>query len=313
MESALYDAEDGFYARGARLGARGAFTTAPIASPFLARALAADLRGRLAAHRTAGAVHARRDGPGRRLPGGGPGGGAGRPAARPRAVRALGGDAGPGAGPCSRQRVWSSSRSWPASRRDRRQRGARRLPGPSPALARRAARRTSAPTGASCWSPGPPAGGSAMPCSRRRAPRAGAEYDVSPAQAELQRSPRPRARARRADRARLRRGGRAAATSAPCRGCAPTSAAWPAAIRWRPRARRTSRSTSTSARVRAPARREGLRTTLDSRSRSGCSRTAPPRRSRRCRATMPSGCGSRRSAIREGSGAAFRVLVQERE
>jgi hypothetical protein len=34
MESALYDAEDGFYARGAVLGARGTFTTAPIAAPF---------------------------------------------------------------------------------------------------------------------------------------------------------------------------------------------------------------------------------------------------------------------------------------
>jgi NADH dehydrogenase [ubiquinone] 1 alpha subcomplex assembly factor 7 len=44
MESALYDPEDGFYARGARLGARGAFTTAPVASAFFARALAADLR-----------------------------------------------------------------------------------------------------------------------------------------------------------------------------------------------------------------------------------------------------------------------------
>jgi SAM-dependent MidA family methyltransferase len=44
MESALYDEQDGFYARGAQLGARGAFTTAPIAAPFLARALAADLR-----------------------------------------------------------------------------------------------------------------------------------------------------------------------------------------------------------------------------------------------------------------------------
>jgi SAM-dependent MidA family methyltransferase len=44
MESALYDGEDGFYARGARLGARGAFTTAPIAAPFFARALAGDLR-----------------------------------------------------------------------------------------------------------------------------------------------------------------------------------------------------------------------------------------------------------------------------
>jgi SAM-dependent MidA family methyltransferase len=45
MESALYDEQDGFYARGARLGARGAFTTAPIAAPFFARALAGDLRG----------------------------------------------------------------------------------------------------------------------------------------------------------------------------------------------------------------------------------------------------------------------------
>ena len=44
MESALYDAQDGFYARGARLGARGAFTTAPVAAPFLARALGAELR-----------------------------------------------------------------------------------------------------------------------------------------------------------------------------------------------------------------------------------------------------------------------------
>ena len=44
MESALYDAEGGFYARGARLGTRGAFTTAPIAAPFFARALGGDLR-----------------------------------------------------------------------------------------------------------------------------------------------------------------------------------------------------------------------------------------------------------------------------
>lgn len=44
MESALYDARDGFYARGARLGPGGVFTTAPIATPFLARALGAELR-----------------------------------------------------------------------------------------------------------------------------------------------------------------------------------------------------------------------------------------------------------------------------
>ena len=46
MEAALYDPDGGFYARGARLGAHGgAFTTAPIAAPFLARALGSDLRG----------------------------------------------------------------------------------------------------------------------------------------------------------------------------------------------------------------------------------------------------------------------------
>jgi SAM-dependent MidA family methyltransferase len=44
MESALYDVQDGFYARGARLGKLGSFTTAPIAAPFLARALGAELR-----------------------------------------------------------------------------------------------------------------------------------------------------------------------------------------------------------------------------------------------------------------------------
>jgi SAM-dependent MidA family methyltransferase len=44
MESALYDPAGGFYARGARLGTRGTFTTAAVASAFFARALAADLR-----------------------------------------------------------------------------------------------------------------------------------------------------------------------------------------------------------------------------------------------------------------------------
>jgi SAM-dependent MidA family methyltransferase len=44
MECALYDARDGFYARGARLGPGGAFTTAPVAAPFLARALGSELR-----------------------------------------------------------------------------------------------------------------------------------------------------------------------------------------------------------------------------------------------------------------------------
>jgi SAM-dependent MidA family methyltransferase len=44
MESALYDAPDGFYARGPRLGPGGAFTTAPIAAPFLAHALSSEVR-----------------------------------------------------------------------------------------------------------------------------------------------------------------------------------------------------------------------------------------------------------------------------
>ena len=44
MESALYDARDGFYARGARLGRGGVFTPAPIAAPFLAHALSSELR-----------------------------------------------------------------------------------------------------------------------------------------------------------------------------------------------------------------------------------------------------------------------------
>ena len=44
MEAALYDEADGFYARGARIGLGGAFTTAPLALPFFADALAAELR-----------------------------------------------------------------------------------------------------------------------------------------------------------------------------------------------------------------------------------------------------------------------------
>ena len=44
MDAALYDERHGFYARGARIGAGGAFTTAPIVSPFFADALALELR-----------------------------------------------------------------------------------------------------------------------------------------------------------------------------------------------------------------------------------------------------------------------------
>lgn len=44
MHAALYDEQHGFYARGAAIGRRGAFTTAPIAVPFFADALARELR-----------------------------------------------------------------------------------------------------------------------------------------------------------------------------------------------------------------------------------------------------------------------------
>jgi SAM-dependent MidA family methyltransferase len=46
MEAALYDPDDGFYARGPRIGRGGAFSTVPTLVPLFARALAADLRER---------------------------------------------------------------------------------------------------------------------------------------------------------------------------------------------------------------------------------------------------------------------------
>jgi SAM-dependent MidA family methyltransferase len=44
MEAALYDPEDGFYARGPRIGRGGAFATVPTLAPFFGEALATDLR-----------------------------------------------------------------------------------------------------------------------------------------------------------------------------------------------------------------------------------------------------------------------------
>jgi SAM-dependent MidA family methyltransferase len=44
MESALYDPEDGFYARGPQIGRGGAFATVPTLVPLFARALADELR-----------------------------------------------------------------------------------------------------------------------------------------------------------------------------------------------------------------------------------------------------------------------------
>ena len=110
MESALYDGEDGFYARGARLGARGAFTTAPIAAPFFARALAGDLRAlweRLGRPEPFTLVEV---GPGDGTLAAGLAAELGRPAARPRAVRARRGDARAGAGPRPGRARASSSR-----------------------------------------------------------------------------------------------------------------------------------------------------------------------------------------------------------
>ena len=46
MEAALYDPDDGFYARGPRIGRGGAFATVPTLVPLFAQALAADLRER---------------------------------------------------------------------------------------------------------------------------------------------------------------------------------------------------------------------------------------------------------------------------
>ncbi len=46
MEAALYDPQDGFYARGPRIGPGGAFATVPTLVPLFAAALAADLRAR---------------------------------------------------------------------------------------------------------------------------------------------------------------------------------------------------------------------------------------------------------------------------
>jgi SAM-dependent MidA family methyltransferase len=44
MEAALYDPEDGFYAKGPRIGRGGAFATVPTLVPLFTQALAADLR-----------------------------------------------------------------------------------------------------------------------------------------------------------------------------------------------------------------------------------------------------------------------------
>ena len=188
MESALYDDEDGFYARGAALGARGAFTTAPIAAPFLARALAADLRAsgsawdgpRRSRSPRSDRATARWRPVSRR---------ARRPAARPRAVRARGRHAGPGAG--ARVPARAGGRARPAggvngaiiANEVHDACPAHRLRWPDELLVGDR-RRPPLPPGAR------PAGGSRLGDPLRAAgvrSRAGREYEVAPAQAELQR------------------------------------------------------------------------------------------------------------------------------
>src|SRR3978361_1406590 len=44
MEAALYDEQDGFYAKGPSIGRGGAFATVPTLVPLFTRALAQDLR-----------------------------------------------------------------------------------------------------------------------------------------------------------------------------------------------------------------------------------------------------------------------------
>ena len=296
MESALYDAEDGFYARGARLGARGAFTTAPIAAPFFARGAGRRPARRLGAPRPAGAVHARRGRPGRRHAGGGP-----RAPSWPTCRSSSCSATAPRA--CSRRRgrVFPA-RASPSSRSCAGVHGAivanevhdacpaHRLRWPDELLV------GVGPDGRFRCRPRP-AGrrASASRCGRRGdSRRDGAEYEVSPAQAELQRAL-ARALARGAlYRARLRRGGRRALR-------APRSApahlprrAWPAAIRCRRPGRRTSRSTSTSAPCAPPARPRACARRSTSRRPSGCSRAAPAPAVAALPRHDPSGSGSRR-------------------
>ena len=57
MEAALYDPDDGFYARGPRIGRGGAFATVPTLVPLFAEALAADLRARWRGARPPRSVH----------------------------------------------------------------------------------------------------------------------------------------------------------------------------------------------------------------------------------------------------------------
>ena len=190
MESALYDAEDGFYARGARLGARGAFTTAPIATR-LPRARAGRRPARaVGAAGAPGAVHA--------SPRSARATARWRPASPPQlaglpldlvlcersaGMLAQARQRAPGA------RVAELARAARRGRRDRRQRGARRLPGAPPALARRAARRRRArPALPRSSRARPPAALGDALTAAGVTPREGAEYEVAPAQAELQRT-----------------------------------------------------------------------------------------------------------------------------
>ena len=299
MESALYDERDGFYARGARLGAGGAFTTAPIAAalprPGRWRADLRDLWERLG---RPDAVHARRGRPGRRLPRRGPRGRAVRSAARPRALRARDGHARAGPRRACRPRAsaelaqLAGIRGAIVANEVHDACPAHRLRWPHELLV------DVGPDGRFAARPGPAGGRSGRsPARRRRTPLEGAEYEVSPAQAAAAEHPRPGARARGADRPRLRRGGRgalrpagAAAAHVSQRHGRRRSAgrARHAGHHGRRRLRRGAgcgRSRGTAHHARRRAARMAART------------WRARRRSRSCRATPPSGSGSRRCPI----------------
>ena len=66
MEAALYDPDDGFYARGPRIGRGGAFATVPTLVPLFTRGAGARSARALGVARAAGAVHGLRGRAGRR-------------------------------------------------------------------------------------------------------------------------------------------------------------------------------------------------------------------------------------------------------
>ena len=313
MEAALYDADDGFYARGPRIGRGGAFATVPTLVPLFTAALAAELRGALGVARATVAVHRGRGRAGGRDACGRVGVGALRSAGRARAVRALGGACGAAAGAAAGGAARLARGARAGDGRDRRERGARRVPGARVALAGRAAVAVDE-DGRFVWTraDSTPEELRAIVERSGAAPPSGLELQVSPAQSTLQ--------AQLA--AQLERGARCtssttarqgpSATCARFRGCARISGADREAIRCRHQVRRTSRWTSTSARCARRARPRACARCWTSPSRTGCAGTARSKGADAARRRARSGSGSKRSRDEDGAGASFRVLVQER-